>query len=236
MKRTFLEAEWRKLIMANYVVDPEVLAAYLPHKTELDYWNGNCYVSLVAFMFLNTKLKGMRIPFHVNFGEINLRFYVRRRELGVWKRGVVFVKEIVPRPALSWVANTLYKEKYVTMPVNHLWQYNDNLLDIKYSWGRGLNHWLGVTAQRQPEALSEGTEAAFIADHYWGYSKVSAGKTAEYEVQHPRWKVYPVQTYSINVDFGQLYGPGFAFLKESAPVSVLLAEGSAIQVKNKITL
>ena len=236
MRKTFLEAEWRKLVMANYAVDPEVLAAYLPHKTELDYWNNTCYVSLVGFMFLNTRVKGIRVPFHVNFEEVNLRFYVRYKQQGVWRRGVVFVKEIVSRPALSWVANTLYKEKYVTMPMSHLWQYDDNQLDIKYEWGKDREHSLRVTTQRKPEAIAEESEAAFITDHYWGYTRVSAVKTAEYEVQHPRWEVYPTKTYDIDVDFGQLYGPEFAFLKESAPLSVLLAEGSAIQVKKNITL
>ncbi len=236
MRTTFLKAEWRKLVMANYAIDPQLLTAYLPHQTELDYWNDTCYVSLVGFMFMNTKVSGLRIPFHVNFEEINLRFYVRRQKQGVYRRVVVFVKEIVPRPALSLVANTLYKEKYVTMPMGHLWQRYDNQLDVKYEWGRGRKHSLQVTTAGAPEAVAAGSEAAFITEHYWGYTKLSSDKTAEYEVQHPRWEVYPTKTYSINVDFGQLYGSEFAFLKESVPLSVLLAEGSAIEVKKKITL
>lgn len=236
MTTTFLEAEWRKLIMANYAVDPQRLAAYLPYKTELDYWNDTCYVSLVGFMFMNTRVRGLRIPFHINFEEINLRFYVRQKEQGVWKRGVVFVKEIVSRPALSLVANTLYREKYVTMPVSHLWQFTENHWDIKYEWGKGLAHSLQVTAQKKPEAIADESEEAFIIDHYWGYTKLSASRTGVYEVEHPRWEVYPVTTYNINVDFGQLYGPDFAFLEDTRPLSVFLAEGSAIKVKKNITL
>ncbi|RYG04007.1 MAG: DUF2071 domain-containing protein, partial [Chitinophagaceae bacterium] len=83
----FLQAEWRKLIMANYVVNPELLRKYLPYKTELDLWEGNCFVSLVGFMFLNTTVKGFKIPFHINFEEVNLRFYVRHKSNGEWKRG-----------------------------------------------------------------------------------------------------------------------------------------------------
>src|SRR6187399_3219316 len=121
MRSTFLKAEWRKLIMANYVVDPGLLKDYLPGRTELDLFSGNCYISLVGFLFKNTKIKGIKIPFHTNFEEVNLRFYVRHKDNGTWKRGVVFIKEIVPKPALTFVANTIYKENYVTMPMKHTW-------------------------------------------------------------------------------------------------------------------
>lgn len=107
--------------MANYVVDKDLLKPYVPNKTELDLWNNKCYLSLVGFMFLNTKVLGFKVPFHVNFEEVNLRFYVRYREGAEWKRGVVFIKEIVSRPALTFVANTIYKEKYETMPMGHSW-------------------------------------------------------------------------------------------------------------------
>jgi len=68
---TFLNAQWKNLIMANYEVNPAVLGKYLPYKTELDTWNGRHYVSLVGFMFLDTKVLGIKIPFHVNFEEVN---------------------------------------------------------------------------------------------------------------------------------------------------------------------
>ena len=112
MTKTFLQAEWRKLAMVNYSIDKKILDKYLPPKTEIDLWNDICYVSLVGFMFKNTKVKGLKIPFHTNFEEVNLRFYVRYEDNGEWKRGVVFVKEIVPKPALTFVANTVYKENY----------------------------------------------------------------------------------------------------------------------------
>lgn len=116
---SFLKAEWRKLVLANYTIEPEILSKYVPFGTELDLWNGKCYVSLVGFMFLNTRLLGVKIPFHVNFEEVNLRFYVKRLDRDTWKRGVVFIKEIVPKPALTFVANTVYQENYETLPMQH---------------------------------------------------------------------------------------------------------------------
>lgn len=131
---SFLEAEWRKLVIVNYVVDSSVLKEYLPFGTELDLWEGKCYVSLVGFMFLNTKLLGIPIPFHRNFEEVNLRFYVKRFEDGKWKRGVVFVKEIVPKVALSFVANMVYNENYETMPMKHDWKIENDKQIIAYQF------------------------------------------------------------------------------------------------------
>ncbi len=230
---SFLKAEWRKLALANYTIDPEILQPYVPKHTELDYWKGRCYVSLVGFMFLNTRLFNVPIPFHRNFEEVNLRFYVRYNDQGKWKRGVVFIKEIVPKPALTFVANTVYKEHYQTLKMGHHWQEFKDHLEVEYRWRTQKKHnRLNVLAVNEARNIKQGSEAEFITEHYWGYTK-SGGNTYEYEVTHPTWQVYPVEKSEIDVDFEAVYGPSFAFLNEVAPRSVMLAEGSAITVENK---
>ena len=134
MSISFLKAEWRKLAIANYEISPEILKKYIPEHTELDIWNGKCYVSLIGFMFQNTKMLGLKIPFHINFEEVNLRFYVKYKDGDKWKRGVVFIKELVPKKALSIVANTLYKEHYQTVPMNHLWKIDTYKIFVEYGW------------------------------------------------------------------------------------------------------
>jgi uncharacterized protein len=236
MAITFLNAEWRKLAMANYAIDPSLLESFLPRYTELDFWNDRCYVSLVGFMFNNTKVVGVKIPFHINFEEVNLRFYVKHKAQGVWKRGVVFIKEIVPRRALTFVANNLYNEKYVTMPMSHSWELQENRWHVGYQWGKGLQYSFKVIAEQEATAIEANTEEEFITEHYWGYTKINATRTAEYGVEHPRWEVYKMIGYQIDVDFGQLYGPAFSQLAQEQPVSVFLAEGSEIKVKKGTTL
>ncbi|MFT3823380.1 MAG: DUF2071 domain-containing protein [Chitinophagaceae bacterium] len=231
MAITFLSAEWRKLAIANYAVDPQLLLPHLPYKTELDTWNNTCYVSLVGFMFVNTRLLGLPIPFHINFEEINLRFYVRSKDNDTWKRGVVFIKEIVPRPALTFVANTIYKENYETLPTQHLWVTNNNTLAVEYKWKKKNWHSLKIMAENRLQALAGGSEEEFITEHYWGYARINDSSSTEYEVQHPRWEIYPVKNYEINVDFEAAYGAEFAFLQQATPRSVFLAEGSPIKVK-----
>lgn len=232
MTNTFLKAEWRKLAMANYSIDKKILGKYLPVRTEIDLWNDICYVSLVGFMFNDTKVKGLKIPFHTNFEEVNLRFYVRYKDGGEWKRGVVFIKEIVPKPALTFIANTVYKENYETMPMNHSWTTaNDNLI-VEYKWKKQKWNSLKVVARDRPNLIHENSEEEFITEHYWGYTKVSNEKPSEYGVEHPKWEVYQTKDYLIDVDFADIYGQGFSFLKQEKPRSVFLAEGSEIKVKD----
>lgn len=234
MPATFLTAEWNNLIIANYVIDPAILKPYLPGKTELDMYNGKCYVSLIGFMFEKTKLLGISIPFHKNFEEVNLRFYVRHNDNGVWKRGAVFIKEIVPKPVISIIANTLYKEKYSTMPMKHFYIKDDAAIYLGYHW-KHKGKWNKLEAITQTEALpiQPGSEEEFIAEHYWGYSKYNQQITYEYPVQHPAWKVYPVKNYLIDCDFEKLYGQPFAFLQEVKPNTVFMARGSAIAILSK---
>lgn len=230
MRRTFLRAEWRKLVLANYSIDRKILEPYLPVKTELDTWNGICYLSLVGFMFKNTRLKGITIPFHSDFEEVNLRFYVRHQEAVPWKRGVVFIREFVPRPALTWVANTFYREPYETLPMSHSWTVSDDSLTVEYKWKKGRWNALKTVSDKDPGLILEGSEEEFITEHYWGYTRISKEKTSEYEVGHPKWKVYRTKDYLVDVDFGDLYGHDFRFLNSEKPESVFLAEGSEIEV------
>ena len=120
MARTFLTAEWRKLMMAQYEVAPAALAEWLPAGTELDMYQGRCYVSLVGFLFDRVRVLGLPIPFNTRFEEVNLRFYVTRTEPnGARKRGVVFIREFVPRAAITHIANSLYEEPYATLTMRH---------------------------------------------------------------------------------------------------------------------
>lgn len=233
----FLSAYWQKLVMANYVVDPAILQRYVPHGTELDLWEDRCYISLVGFLFRDTRVLGLRIPGHVNFEEVNLRFYVKYREAGEWKRGVVFIKEIVPRHAITWIANTLYGEHYVTMPMQHRFQDLPDGRLVRYEW-KYRRRWnaIQVITEPAPQPLQPGSEAEFITEHYWGYTQLDERRTAEYPVQHPSWNIFPVKTYEIDCNGALLYGPDFSMVGREAPVSVFMAAGSEVTVGRRRVL
>ena len=231
MKKTFLTAEWRKLAMANYRIDPELLQKYVPPHTELDLFEGCCYVSLIGFMFLNTKVKGIKIPFHVNFEEVNLRFYVRYKEGKKWRRGAVFISEVVSKPMISLVANLLFHEHYTTLKTKHDIELNHDSLIVNYAWKKKQWYNFSVTSGIKSAPFLSGSIEEFITEHYWGYTKASKNSTSEYGVEHPSWEVYLVKDYSIIVDFMDMYGHDFAFLNQQQPDSVFLVEGSAVAIK-----
>ncbi|MBF03811.1 MAG: hypothetical protein CMP76_10995 [Flavobacterium sp.] len=231
---SFLTANWKNLALINYEINPSILEKYLPKGTELDAYNGKYYVSLVGFLFQNTKLLGWKIPFHSNFEEVNLRFYVKRFENNEWKRGVVFIKEIVPKPALTLVANTIYKEHYQTLPMKYSSMSSGNNSKLSYQW-KYNNFWntIDLITEKTLLPIEENSEAEFICEHYFGYTKKDNRTTFEYEVKHPRWEQYKVVQTEIMVDFEAVYGSDFGFLKNIEPTSVIVAKGSEISVENK---
>ena len=218
--------------MAQYAVKPKLLIPYLPKGVDFDLYEGNCYVSLVAFLFDRVRLKGLPIPFHTCFEEVNLRFYVRRKERdGSVKRGVVFIREFVPRPAIAFIAKHFYEEPYAAIPTRHHIDLSPDSLKVGYGWDLGgRSHSLAVEAAPTANNILPGSEEDFITEHYWGYTRRNDGSTSAYQVEHPSWQTYKPSSYEIAVDFGLLYGPSFAFLTDRWVSSVLLAEGSAVSV------
>jgi uncharacterized protein YqjF (DUF2071 family) len=226
-RRVFLSAEWRDLLLFNFAVPDDLLKEYLPPGVELDYFNGSAYVSLVAFDFLKTKVRGVSWPFHTNFSEINLRFYAKRN--GV--RGVVFVREIVPQPLTAWIAKVLYNEPYVAAPIASSQVKSESSLKKNYTliW-KGKNQTISVTAKPEQFMPDEASREHFFKEHEWGYGRARSGEATVYRVEHPHWQVFPVVNSSLAFDFGVVYGDKWSFLTGRNADSVVFAAGSAIQV------
>lgn len=213
--------------MANYEVDPALLLPRVPPGTELDLHEGKCFVSLVGFMFLDTRVMGFLVPFHVNFEEVNLRFYVRRETEDEVHRGVVFIKEIVPKTAIATVARVMYGEPYERWSMSNS---RDARL-VSYGWKRGkcVNN-LSVERGANLGVPAANSHGEFIIEHYWGYTKRGSRRTDEYKVEHPKWELFEARDPRIDVDCGTTYGEEYAFLSAAKPFSVLLAAGSEISV------
>jgi uncharacterized protein YqjF (DUF2071 family) len=218
-------------------VDPAILAPWVPAGTELDLYNGEAFVSMVGFLFLNTRVFGISIPFHTDFEEVNLRFYVRRFEGGECRRGVVFVKELVPKWAVAAVARLAYGERYQRLPMRYEVRYPSGSESpeggaLEYCWKRGGEwEWLKgsvVGGWRVPDA---GGFEEFIAEHYWGYVSRRSGQTVEYGVEHPRWRVAPVAGAELRCTVRTLYGSAFESGLTAQPVGAFLADGSAVTVR-----
>ncbi len=233
-RRAFLTAVWRYLVMLNYDVDPLILSPLVPAGTELDLYNRRALVSVVGFRFLDTRVFGMAVPLHRNFDEVNLRFYVRR-ELGGGeaRRGVTFVGELVPRRAIALVARLAYNEPYRALPMRSRVPETPVATPgrLSYEWRLG-GRWQGLAATADGAAApaAPGSEAAFITEHHWGYTRQRDGTTLEYEVAHPPWRVWPASAPELRADVARLYGPAFAAALSEPPASALVADGSPVSV------
>ena len=227
-QRVFLTAEWRYLAMLNYPVDAALLESRVPAGCELDRFEGVTYISLVGFLFLNTRVAGLPIPFHRNFEELNLRFYVLRREGSEIRRGVVFEQEIVPRRAVATVARLAYQENYHARPMRHRAVPPEVEYGVRVDdeWSR---LWARTCGDAQP--LCPGSKAEFIAEHYWGYCAQRNGSTIEYRVEHEPWRVWQTQGAGFEGDAEALYGREYARVLTCPPESAFVAEGSPVAVR-----
>lgn len=233
----FLTARWVHLVMLNYEIDPAVLRDRVPAGTELDAWSGKHFVSMVAFQFLDTRVLGIPIPFHRDFDEVNLRFYVRRETGSEVRRGVVFVKEIVPRSAIALLARHLYNENYVALPMSHEDRLASEPRSIEYRWSTAARRCsLALKPMGSPRVPLDGSEEAFITEHYWGYTRQRDGSTIEYRVSHPRWQVWEGTDARFECDVASLYGSEFTPFLETQPSSAFLADGSDVTVYRGVPL
>ncbi|MEO6710715.1 MAG: DUF2071 domain-containing protein [Planctomycetota bacterium] len=232
-----LTAAWRELAMLNFEVEPGLLAQRVPAGTELDAWQGSTLLSVVGFLFEDTRLLGVPIPWHRNFEEVNLRFYVRRRAEDGLRRGVVFIKEIVPRAAIASVARALYNEPYVALPMCHATLEQGAVRRVRYSWNfRGRENSMRVEVAGEATAIQDGSAEEFIAEHYWGYTRQRDGSTLEYQVEHPRWRIWRAREAQLDCDVRELYGAEFESALANPPRSAFLADGSAVRVYRGVRL
>jgi uncharacterized protein YqjF (DUF2071 family) len=235
-KSVFLTAEWRHLLMLNYPVDPGILHPIVPPGTELDYFGDRTFLSVVGFQFLQTRVFGVSFPFHKDFEELNLRFYVRRKAPEGWRRGVVFVRELVPRAAIAFIARTAYGEPYTALPMRHKIETIASQIRVEYGWRRqGIWESIYGESSGEPREIEKGSEPEFITEHYWGYT-ARATCTNEYQVEHPRWRVWKCNHARFSADISTLYGADFVEPLSTPPSSSFIAEGSPVIVRSKTSV
>jgi uncharacterized protein YqjF (DUF2071 family) len=230
-RSAFLTAEWRRLCLVTYGVEPGRLARYVPPGLSLDLRDGQAFVSLVAFDFLNTRVLGVSWPGYRDFSEINLRFYVRQGET----RGVAFIREFVPKRLVAWLARGLYNEPYQRARMHSAVRESANAMEVEHvvHAPQGAQR-LRVLARKTASVPADTSTAHFFKEHSWGFGTSRTSQLIRYEVRHPVWATYPVERLDLSWDFGALYGAEFADLSVATPVSVVLAEGSAVRVSPRV--
>lgn len=233
MLKPFLTANWNYLAILNFRIDPEVLAPHIPAGTELDFYRGETYISVVGFLFYHTVVLGLPIPRHRNFEEVNLRFYVRKKSGDTWRRGVVFIRELVPKVAIAVTARVFYGEPYLAVPMRSEVIDRAGEVSVRYEWRRGSKwEFIAMRARGASQNVAVASHEEFILEHYWGYTK-RGQHTSEYRIEHPRWKIWLAEQYEFSADVATLYGEAFVPVLASSPASVFIADGSFVTVHRR---
>ncbi len=227
IRRPFLTARWSNLAILTYEAPPALLEPHLPSGLALDRRGGRTFASLVVFDFLDTRIWGMAWPGFRNFPEVNLRFYVTQGH----RRGVVFIREFVPQPLVSWLARAIYYEPYLVAQIES--RVDDGAVTVattrRLHW-QGQSYRIEVAGDKPAFRPSEDSDEHFFKEHQWGFGRDRRGHTLAYEVKHPIWEAYPVRSWSLDLDWASVYGPAWGWLSREKPASVLLAAGSHVSV------
>ncbi|MFA7383633.1 MAG: DUF2071 domain-containing protein [Desulfurivibrionaceae bacterium] len=227
----FLTAQLSRLILLNYEVNPSLLAPRLPTYTELDFYDHRAFVSLIGLHFSKPRIYGLPLPFYREYAQVNLRFYVRRRiERGNWRRGVVFIGQIVPHLPVAWAARSLFHENAVArnMDEANLSQ-SRNAMTTEYGWrSGGQRYFIRAVYPDHPVLPEPGTVEEFLLERYWGYTRQQDGGCLEYRFSHPPWRICKAVEAETSPGLGDFYGPPFAGLFGKQPNSAFAANGSEV--------
>jgi uncharacterized protein YqjF (DUF2071 family) len=228
--RPFLTAEWHHVLAVTYAADRALLEPHLPRGAQIDELDGSPRVSVVAFGFRHTRVRGLAIPGHRTFPEINLRFYVRMHG----ERAVVFIREFVPRPAISLVAQLRYNEPYRTISMREQviapGPGPRGRLGVRHRFGPRRRHRIEAWADPVAREPAPDSAAYWLTHHNVGLGTTRGGRTQAYRVEHPVWALHEVLDLQLDVDFGDLYGTAWRFLNTAQPAHVTLAAGSGVSI------
>jgi uncharacterized protein len=227
-KRPFLTARWENLLVVTYAVPDRALSSHLPQGLSLDRLGGSARVSFVAFDFARTRVYGLALPGHVNFPEINLRCYVRAGD----DRGIIFLREFVPRLGVVVGARVRYNEPYERIPMrSHVGPVagRADRLRIRHVFGDRLS---SVTAEVDAVGSlpDEASDGRWLTHQTFGFGQTRWGGLRQYRVEHPLWPLHTVHRLDLDVDFAGLYGEEWGFLAGATPSHVTFAAGSAVAV------
>lgn len=234
MKRS-ISSEFRKVALLNFTIPPEVVQKYIPEHTKLDFYNGECIISLVGFQVQKLKVAGVKLPLLKDFGEIDLQIYVQRFDGSKWRKGIVVINRIFDQPGLDKLTNTLFRTNYLSLPATGTVRETEENLEVKYSWQyKDLDQNFRIKSNRRAAPYVKNTEAAFVLDRPYGYIKADE-ETYEYELKHLDWHLYTVEEYVVDIDFSLQFDPAFNVLNGQTPHSVILTEGSTVEIgKNEL--
>jgi uncharacterized protein len=226
-RRPFLTANWRNLVLVNFVVPADLLEPRLPPGCVLDrvpHSPDTHLLSVVAMHFDNTRVWGVPVPFAQRFDEVNLRFYARQGD----RHGSVFLRQYVPSRTILYGARWTYNQPYELARIQHVVAESGDHLEIRTRFERG-RYTGAVSLRAERGAITPPVDSLehFLKERYWGFDSDRRGRVFRYPVWHPVWRTHPVIDVDIDFDPGVLLGGDWRDVDWTAAYhSALFAEGS----------
>ena len=236
--KPLLKAEYSDLVAINFQIDDHLLKPLVPVGLELDYFDGDTFVSLVTMKIKRMKIWG--IPFSVipAFPEISLRFYVRRTTGDKSENGTCLIKDFVGGATAAWYLRTQFNSEFTKLKIQGQSKGFgiDEIPEVEYRWKHD-DQWnnLRVRARSRITNTGKGTKVGFILDHS-NYFASQKGRTIAYRVERPQWEVWDAAQANFNCDVKNLFGRAFIKPLSKRPASVFVSAGSHVTVYRPIEI
>jgi uncharacterized protein YqjF (DUF2071 family) len=185
---------WHNLLFAHWPCPPEVLRPIIPEGVELDTFEGQAWVGIIAFRMTGIRLHGCPpMPLFNQFAEINVRTYVTLDN----KPGVYFLSlDADNTPALA-IARPWFHLAYRHSSIR--FEMHDDSVSFESTRtepGQPAAHFVG-TYRPVAEAHKSvpGTLENWLTERYCFYSANRHGQLYCAEVHHEQWPLQPAQAH-----------------------------------------
>jgi uncharacterized protein YqjF (DUF2071 family) len=236
--KPFMKAQFADLVAVNFHVDEKILQPLVPPGLELDNFNGEAYVSLVAMMLKGAKVWGLPFSIVPSSAELSLRFYVKHTHADGVEKGTCLIKDYVAGSTAAWFLESQFQSTFSKLKMKQTASgfAKGETPEVEYQW-KVDERWnkLRVRARSRIKKTSEGTKVGFILDHFNYYGRHN-GRTLAYRVERPRWDVWDAAQANFTCDVQRLFGKSFVRPLAKRPASVFVTSGSPVTIFKPVVI
>ncbi len=230
--KPLIKAKFSEMVAVNFQIDQRILQPLVPKGLELDFFNGETYVSLIAMMLRNVKAWGLPFSIIPSSPELSLRFYVRRPGDGESAKGTCLIKDYISGSTAAWYLESQFKSDFskLKMKYKNSGFGEHETPEVEYQW-KVDDHWnkLRVRARSRIHKTERASKVGFILDHFT-YFGTYKGRTLAYRVERPTWNIWDAAQANFTCDVKRLFGDAFVKPLSKRPASVFVTAGSPVTI------
>jgi hypothetical protein len=180
---------WRHLLFENWAVDPALVSAHLPDDLSVDTHDGDAWLSVVPFINVCVRPRGLPAWTGLRLPELNLRTYVTRDG----EPGVYFFSLDAQGVASVLGARIFHHLPYYYARISLSWD------DGRVAFGSRRLHPGDRPAEYEatywptgePFSAPDDDLARFLVERYQFFTQAPDGTLRYTTVEHEPWTLYP---------------------------------------------